>query len=71
MAEAIFVFILFVPICIWTLLCPKESILFGRRWQYAEEPELSKEGILMARIGAAVGILFCTAFLISRIMALF
>jgi hypothetical protein len=71
MAEAIFVFILFVPICIWTLLCPKESILFGRRWQYTEEPELSKESILMARIGAVVGILFCTVFLISRIIALF
>ena len=71
MAEAIFVFILFVPLCIWTLISPKESILFGKRWQYAEEPELSEEAILMARIGALLGILFCTVFLVSRIIALF
>lgn len=59
MAEAIFVFILFVPIFLWTLLC------------YPEEPEVSKEAILMVRIGTVAGILFCTAFLVSKIIALF
>lgn len=30
----------------------------------------TKEAILMVRIGAVVGILFCTAFLVSTIIAL-
>lgn len=26
---------------IWTFNCPEDSFLFGKRWQYQEEPEVS------------------------------
>ncbi len=35
-------------------LKPQETALFGSRWQFKNEPELSDEGILAVRLGAVV-----------------
>jgi len=43
---------------IWTYNCPEDSILFGRRWMYKEEPEFSPNLIRytkFASISAMVG----------------
>jgi hypothetical protein len=48
MAEKILFFILMIPVyglVIWSYFYPEESILFGKRWMYKEEPELSNEVI--------------------------
>ena len=43
-AGIIVIFIVFmVPmygILIWTYFCPEDSLLWGKRWMYKEEPEL-------------------------------
>ncbi|WP_060206259.1 hypothetical protein [Sporosarcina koreensis] len=43
-AEMILTVILMIPLYaffIWTYNCPEDSFLFGKRWQFKEEPEVS------------------------------
>jgi len=57
MAEKILFFILMLPIyglVIWSYFYPEESILFGKRWMYKEEPELSNEVIRYTKFASMV-----------------
>lgn len=58
----IFIIVIFmIPVygyLIWTYHCPEDSILFGRRWMYKEEPEISPQYIRytkFASISAMIG----------------
>ncbi|WP_417900188.1 hypothetical protein ABN702_08055 [Bacillus haimaensis] len=67
MADAILYFIFMIPvygILIWTYLCPEESMLFGERWMYKEEPEFSEDAIRYTKFVASVGILGITMILV-------
>ncbi|MFS1514160.1 hypothetical protein VQL36_17280 [Chengkuizengella sp. SCS-71B] len=73
MAETIIMIIFMIPIygiLIWTFFYPEESILFGRRWMYKEEPELSKEIILYTKFVSIIAMVGLPVFLISIIFEL-
>lgn len=68
--------VMLVPIyglLIWTYLCPEESILFGSRWMYREEPEISRKAIRYTRfiaIASMIGIPLAVVSLILEIYVL-
>lgn len=48
MAEAFIIIVFMIPfygMLLWVYFCPEESILFGRKWMYKEEPEITGEAI--------------------------
>lgn len=48
MADFLLMFILVIPIygvLIWSYFDPEESLLWGKRWIYKEEPEISEGAI--------------------------
>lgn len=50
-----FTVVMLIPIyglLLWTYICPEESILFGSRWMYKEEPEISSKAIRYTRFVA-------------------
>ncbi|MBD8069937.1 hypothetical protein [Bacillus sp. PS06] len=54
-ANIILTVIFMIPLyalLIWTYCCPEESILFGKRWMYNDEPEISRTGIRYAKFSA-------------------
>ncbi|MEW8971183.1 MAG: hypothetical protein AB2411_11180 [Mesobacillus sp.] len=71
-----FTLVMLIPIyglLIWTYLCPEESILFGSRWMYREEPEISRKAIRYTRfisISSMVAIPFAVVSLILKIYVL-
>ncbi|MCC3356031.1 hypothetical protein [Bacillus sp. REN16] len=63
MADVILFFILMIPlyaVLIWTYFYPEESMLFGQRWMYKEDPEFSDDAIRYTKFGAIVGISLIT-----------
>jgi len=63
MEEVILAFILMIPlyvVLIWTYFDSEESILFGKRWMYKEEPELSEGVIHYTKIASLASIIFLT-----------
>jgi len=57
MAEKILIFILSIPfyaVLIWAYLEPRESLLWGKRWMYTEEPELSEEAVRFTKMSSVV-----------------
>lgn len=69
MAEIIIWFTFMIPlyaVLIWTYFYPEESMLFGQRWRYKEEPEFSDDAIRYTKFGAILGI-----FLITMVFALY
>ena len=74
MAGAFVFIILSIPIyglLIWTYVEPEESFLFGRRWMYDEEPELSEGMIRYTKIGALVSLVLLTISFLAIIISLF
>jgi len=64
----LFILIIFlIPVyglLIWAYIEPEESLLFGRRWMYEEEPELSEEAILFNKRVSMIAIIIITFFVI-------
>lgn len=61
MSEKIIFFILSIPLFaafIWAFLDPRESMLFGKRWMYNEEPEPSEDAIIFTQFTAVIGFIF-------------
>lgn len=50
-------------VLIWTYLCPEDSLLWGKRWMYKEEPELSEGAIRYTKVVSMVSIVFLTIIL--------
>ena len=71
MAEVILGLILMIPLyalLIWTYFYPEDSMLFGQRWMYKEEPEFSDDAIRYTKFGARVGMLLITMVFILYIV---
>lgn len=66
MGEVIFGVILIIPIyaiLIWSYFNPKESLLWGRRWIYQDEPDLSDCAIRYIKVASLVSIFLLTIIL--------
>ncbi|MBU9714146.1 hypothetical protein [Evansella tamaricis] len=71
MAEIILTILLSIPLYglfIWSYLHPEESMLFGQRWRYQEEPEFSENAIRLSKYGSVIGIITLTIILIGVIV---
>ena len=63
MIESVMALILSIPlyaIFIWTYFNPEDSLLWGERWKYREEPELSDEAIKSMKVRSIVGLVVVT-----------
>jgi hypothetical protein len=64
MIAGIFVFFVFmIPmygVLIWTYFCPEDSLLWGKRWMYKEEPEISNSAIRFAKVSSLTAIVVLT-----------
>jgi hypothetical protein len=62
-----FVVIVMTPIyavLLWTYFCPEESLLWGKRSMYKEEPELAEGAIRYAKIASLISMIVLTILLI-------
>ncbi|MFJ8513176.1 hypothetical protein [Lysinibacillus xylanilyticus] len=60
MAENILLIILMIPLygsIIWSYFYPEESLLFGKRWMYKKEPELSNTLIRYTKFTSMIGMI--------------
>lgn len=69
-----FTVILMIPIyglLIWTYHYPEESILFGIRWMYKEEPEISSKAIRYTRFIAITSMVTIPFAVVSIILEIY
>ncbi|WML44589.1 hypothetical protein [Neobacillus sp. PS3-40] len=74
MADTFLLVIILIPlyaVLIWTYLCTEDSLLWGRRWMYKEEPEVSEGAIRYGKIVLIIGIIALTIILAIQIYSLF
>lgn len=60
MAEVILSIIFLVPLygmLLWSYFFPQESLLFGKRWMYKEEPEFSQEVIRYTKFSSLIAMI--------------
>ncbi|GEN84872.1 hypothetical protein SLU01_31840 [Sporosarcina luteola] len=60
MAELIFFFIICIPvflILIWQIYNPEDAVLWGKRWMYKEQPEVSDEAIKYTKIMSIIALI--------------
>lgn len=70
MADLILALIFLFPVyivLIWTYFHPEESMIFGNRWWYKDEPEFSEEAIRFTKFVSIIGIYVLTLILASKI----
>ncbi|MEK3979261.1 hypothetical protein MKY37_09190 [Psychrobacillus sp. FSL K6-2836] len=54
---------------IWSYYYPKESLLFGKRWMYKEDPELSEGAIRYTKVASLISlIVIALMFFISIVI---
>lgn len=51
-------------VLIWSYLNPKESVLWGKRWMYNEEPEVSKDAVRYIKTVSLCSLIGLTVLLI-------
>ncbi|SFD79257.1 hypothetical protein SAMN05216378_1446 [Paenibacillus catalpae] len=56
-------------VLIWSYFEPRESLMWGRRWMYDEEPELSGKAIRYTKIATLVSIIFITLLIVVYFIA--
>lgn len=74
MADTIITVMILIPIYglfIWTYFNPKESMLFGKRWMYKEEPEISSKAIRFTKFVSINGMVFLTIFVLSHFLEIY
>ncbi|MGV3263609.1 hypothetical protein [Cytobacillus oceanisediminis] len=63
MADFLLMFILVIPIygvLIWSYFDPEESLLWGKRWMYKEEPEIAEGAICYTKMMSLVSMIVLT-----------
>lgn len=68
--EAFFALLIMLPlyaVLIWSYFYPVESMLFGERWLYKDEPEFSDIAIGYTKLISIIGIFILTMILVSLI----
>ncbi|MDI2588497.1 hypothetical protein OR571_15585 [Psychrobacillus sp. NEAU-3TGS] len=71
MADILMGFILMIPIygvLIWSYFRPKESMLWGKRWMYKEEPEISTSAIRYVKFASLASIIIMTFIFIILLL---
>lgn len=64
--------VLSIPIyalLIWYFVEPEEAMMYGNRWRFNGTPEFSDVQILLCKIGAIIGMIIMTLFIIVQIFA--
>jgi hypothetical protein len=56
---------------IWTYYDPEESMLFGKRWMYKEEPEMSSAAIRYTKFAAITAMVGLPFVLISLLLEIY
>ncbi|CAM4013005.1 hypothetical protein [Saccharibacillus endophyticus] len=59
MAEKIIFFIFLIPllgVLVWSYFDPRESLIFGKRWMFKEEPEPSEGAIRYIKVASAISV---------------
>ncbi|MEK4508362.1 hypothetical protein [Paenibacillus sp. FSL K6-2524] len=72
--EVFMVFVFMTPlfgVLIWTYFCPEESLLWGKRWMYKEEPELTEGAIRYTKIASLIAIVVLTIIFGALVFSLF
>lgn len=71
MAEIILAFIIAIPlygVLIWSYFCPEESLMWGKRGMFKEEPEVSDGAIRYTKVASLISLIVLTLiFVISMI----
>lgn len=74
MLEIIVVFFLTIPlyaVLIWSYFYPQESLLWGKRWMYKEEPEISDGAIRYIKVASLISVIGLTLVFIILILTQF
>jgi hypothetical protein len=69
-----FTVIILIPLyglLIWTYYCPEESLLFGKRWMYKEEPEISRTAIRYTKFASITAMVFLPVVVLSLILEIY
>ncbi|WP_235847545.1 hypothetical protein [Paenibacillus tuaregi] len=72
--DVMFLFIVFLPVLallIWTYFNPEQSILWGERWKYAEEPEVSEKAIRFTKLSSLIAIILVILFFLILVLSCF
>lgn len=67
MIDVILIAVFLIPlyaVLIWSYLNPQESILWGKRWMYDEEPEVSKDAIRYIKAVSLFSLIGLTVILV-------
>jgi len=73
-ATVFFTVVIMIPIyglLIWAYKCPEDSILFGSRWMYKEEPELSRTAIRYTKFASITSMVGIPIVLLSIILEIY
>jgi hypothetical protein len=73
-ATIFFTVVIMVPIyalLIWTYYEPEESILFGSRWMYKEEPEISSKAVRYTRFVSVTSMIAIPFAVVSLILEIY
>ncbi|MDQ0252684.1 hypothetical protein J2S74_000056 [Evansella vedderi] len=71
MAGTILLIILMIPVywaLIYAYLFPEESILWGQRWKYDDEPEVSDLAITVTKTGSLIGIIVLSVIIVISLL---
>jgi hypothetical protein len=69
-----FILVIMIPIyglLIWTYYNPEESMLFGNRWMYKEEPEISITAIRYTKFATMTAMIGLPIVIISLILEIY
>jgi len=66
--ELFIVIIIIYGILIWTYFNPEESLLWGKRGMYKEEPQLTESAIRNTKVKALISIIVITLIVIIYII---
>ncbi|MCM0623941.1 hypothetical protein M5J14_05315 [Lysinibacillus sp. OL1_EC] len=66
--ELFIVIIIIYGILIWTYFNPEESLLWGKRGMYKEEPQLTESAIRNTKVKALISIIVITLIIIIYII---
>jgi len=72
MGDLVIGFIIIIPlyvVLIWSYFYPKQSLLWGKRWMYQEEPEISDGAIRYIKGASLISVVGMTFFIIILILS--
>ena len=67
MVNAIFWLIICLPlyaVLIWQYVNPKEAMVWGRRWMYQDEPQITESAIRHTKLVSLFGMIFLSIILL-------